>query len=135
MFISIDELNTVLYAENIDAVSGGDDTIITAAIMGAIAEATSHLSRFDTTTIFAATADARDPLLLIFVKDIAVWHFVNLANAGTALEFRRSRYNAAIAWLEDANSGDVQTVFPLLPVSDGSGTVFYGSNPKRDQHY
>jgi phage gp36-like protein len=137
MFLSNDELKTVLYAENILAVSGGDDTLVTAAIQGAIAEAKSHLSRFDKTALFdTPTGDQRNPLLLIFVKDIAVWHFLNLANPGTSLEFRRSRYNAAIQWLKDVNSGDADADFPLLPVADnGGGTIFYGSNPKGEKHY
>lgn len=135
MFVSVDELNTVLYAENILAVSGGDTTIATAAIAGAIAEAKSHLSRFDTQTLFGAVADARDPLLLIFIKDIAIWHFLNLANPGTALEFRRSRYNAAIQWLKDVNSGAADADFPIIPTQSGGGTIFYGSNPKGEKHY
>jgi hypothetical protein bfra3_13620 len=79
-------------------------------------------------------------LLLTFVKDIAVWHFVNLCNAGAELELKEKRYDRAIAWLRQVQKGEVT---PSLPRADddgdgkpdGSNEYIFGSNPKRNQHF
>ena len=81
-FITPEELETHLYKENIEAISREDETILTAAIDAAIEEAYGYLGAYDRKRIFEATGSQRNALLLIFVKDIAVWHFVNLCNAG-----------------------------------------------------
>lgn len=84
-FITPKELETHLYKENIEAISREDETILTAAIDAALQEAYGYLGAYDRKKIFEATGSQRNALLLIFVKDIAVWHFVNLCNAGTDL--------------------------------------------------
>lgn len=87
-FITAEELETHLYKENIDTISREDETILTAAVDAAIEEAYGYLGAYDRKKIFEATGGQRNPLLLIFVKDIAVWHFINLCNAGCDLELR-----------------------------------------------
>ena len=94
-FITADELETHMYSENINVISNDDPAIVQAAIDGATQETKSYLGGYDTARIFSATAGDRNALLLIFVKDIAVWHFVNLCNAGTDINLREARYNRA----------------------------------------
>ena len=79
-FITPKELETHLYKENIEAISREDETILTAAIDAAVQEAYGYLGAYDRKKIFEATGSQRNALLLIFVKDIAVWHFVNLCD-------------------------------------------------------
>lgn len=139
-FITPEELKTHLYRENVDVISREDDTIITAAIDASIQEAWGYLGSYDRDRIFSAKGDGRNPLLLIFVKDIAVWHFINLCNAGTELELRQDRYDRAISWLRQVQKGEVT---PCLPVIDNdgdgkpdtAGQYMFGSNPKRSQHF
>lgn len=135
-FLTTEELGTHIYGENAELISRGDITIPQAAVDGAIAEAKSYLKKFDTTAVFNAAASARNALLLIFVKDIAVWHYIQLANPGIDIDLREKRYNAAIAWLKGVQKGDIS---PDLPETDdetfASGPVQFGSNPKRNQHF
>ena len=139
-FITPEELKTHLYKENVDVISREDKTIITAAIDAAVQEAWGYLGAFDRDRIFSEKGEARNPLLLIFVKDIAVWHFINLCNAGTDLELRQDRYDRAISWLRQVQKGEVT---PCLPVTDNdndgkpdtAGQYLSGSNPKRSQHF
>ena len=137
MFISVDELQTHLYQENINVISRADITIVTAAIDGAVQEAKGYLADYDRAAIFAATDENRNALLLIFVKDIAVWHFLTLCNAGAELELRQSRYTRAIDWLKGVQRGDISPDLPKLTDEDGeiTGGVIYGSNAKRNQHF
>lgn len=139
-FITAEELKTHLYKENVDVVTREDDTIITAAIDAAVQEAWGYLGAYDRDKIFSAQGEERNPLLLIFVKDIAVWHFINLCNAGTDLELRQDRYDRAISWLRQVQKGEVTPCLPIIDNDedgkpDTAGQYLFGSNPKRSQHF
>lgn len=140
MYLSADELKTHLYSEQIALIDDGDPTILQAAIDGALAEAKGYLAKYDLEAVFSAKGDDRNALLLIFVKDIATWHFITLSNGGADLDFRRFRYERAIDWLKSVQRGDVTPDLPIVD-TDGDGTsdlpgeYLYGSNPKCDQHF
>ena len=139
-FITPEELETHLYKENMEAISREDGTILTAAIDAAIQEAYGYPGAYDRKRIFEATGKRRNALLLIFVKDIAVWHFVNLCNAGTELELREKRYDRAIAWLRQVQKGETTANLPVIDEDgdgkpDTAGEYIYGSNPRRNQHF
>lgn len=133
------ELSTHLYGENIEVITRGDDTLITAAIDAAVQEAKGYLGAYDKTAIFAAVGENRNALLLTFVKDIAAWHLVNLCNAGTEMQLRQDRYERAVSWLKEVQKGNVT---PDLPEATSTETgdpltypIAFGSNDKRNQHY
>lgn len=135
MFVSIAELNTHLYGEQISAISGDDETIITAAIDAATAEAKGYLHKYDVEAIFSATGDARNSLVVQFVKDIAVWHYINLANPGADLKIRQDRYNRAIAWLKSVQAGEVVPDLPAATEDENTtGPVSWSANQKRTNY-
>lgn len=137
MYIQTSELRTHLTEETVNVVSGGDDTLLTAAIDGAVVEAKGYLSAFDVSSVFTASGSGRNPLLLIFIKDIAAWHFLNLCNAGADFKVRQDRYERAIAWLKSVQKGDVNPDLPKIE-SDGADIasgILFGSNTKREQHF
>lgn len=139
-FITAKELETHLYKEDIDTISREDETILTAAVDAAIEEAYGYLGAYDRKKIFEATEGKRNPLLLIFVKDIAVWHFINLCNAGCDLELREKRYDRAVSWLRQVQRGETTANLPIVDENgdgepDTAGEYIYGSNPKRNQHF
>ena len=138
MYITVDELKTHLYQENVDIMTGSDATILTAAIDGAVQEAKGYLAAYDREAIFAASGDQRNALLLIFIKDIAVWHFVNLCNAGSELKLRQDRYDRAVDWLKAVQKGAVAPDLPAAVDDSGVATgdiIKFGSNTKRNQHF
>lgn len=137
MFIYLEELKTHLTDETVEVVSGGDETLLQAAIDGAVVEAKGYLSAFDTARVFAASGSMRNPLLLIFIKDIAAWHFLNLCSAGADFKVRQDRYERAVAWLRSVQKGDVNPDLPRLQTDkkDMPSGIIYGSNPKRSQHF
>lgn len=140
MYLTIDEMRTHLYREDVDLISGGDDTIMTAAIDAAVAEMRGYLGKFDRDKIFSARGEERNALLLMFAKDIAAWHFLVLCNVGSDLDFRHGRYARAIDWLKEVQKGNVSPDLPM-PDADGDGkpdqptTYLFGSNKKRNNHY
>ena len=139
MFLTVDELYPHLHDETVAVISRDTEAIPVAAIDAAIAEAKSYLHDFDTAAIFSAEGEARNALLLLFVKDIAVWHFVNLGNACIDMELREKRYDSAIAWLRLVQKGDLSPDLPPRTAEPGNespiGKIHFGSNPKRGQHY
>jgi len=135
-FLTTSELKTHLYAENVAIINRSDDTITQAAIDAAIAEAKSYLGAYDVDTVFARTGLSRNALLLLFVKDMAAWHFLVLCNAGSELKLRQDRYERAIGWLKAVQKGDLSADLPLA-TEDGEeiGIITYGSNDKRENHF
>lgn len=141
-FLTSEELKTHLYKENIETIARTDETLVMAAIDAAIQEAYGYLGAYDRTMIFTAEGSARNALLLIFVKDIAVWHFVNICNAGTDLQLRQDRYERAISWLRSVQRSETKPDLPVAydAVADGTssapaGEYIFGSNPKRHQQF
>lgn len=136
MFLEAAEFDTTIYAELIDAVSREDDAILLASIDAAISEAKGYLSDFDIEAIFAKTGSDRHPLLLTFIKDMAVWHFLALANPSADMELRKARYERAIAWLKGVQKNDI---IPDLPEHEETGPLIgairWGSQPLRENHY
>lgn len=140
-YLTTEDMYTHIYQENIETISHGDEAIMLSAIDAAIEEASGYLTKYDTQAIFSATGSARNAILLLFVKDIAAWHFVNLCNAGVDMELREKRYNRAIEWLEN-NQNRNNPNLPAKPDSTDCGhapgchcQMDYGSNRKRDNHF
>jgi phage gp36-like protein len=141
-FLTIPELSSHLYGEVVSEISRADNDLPQAAIDAAIAEASSYLTAYDVTTLFAQEGAGRNAIILLYCKDIAVWHYIQLANPGVEMELRELRYNNAIRFLKDIQSGKANPSLPTVdPEEAGSGTgsnssfLSYGSNPKRDNYY
>ena len=122
--------------DSIDVITDNDDTIVEAAIDGAVSEAKGYLNDYNTTSIFSATGSNRNTLLLTFVKDIAVWHLVVLSNYKADVEFRKARYERAVAWLKSVQKCDVTPDLPARVATDEKpAKITYGSNTKRGLHF
>ena len=139
MFLNSDELYTHLFPESISAISGTDERLLLAAISGAISESQGYLNHYDIAAIFAKTGDDRDALLLIWLKDIAVWHYINIARPAIDYDVRERRYNAAISWLKGVQKGDIIPPGWDRKTDPDSGEelsspIKIGSLPKRDNY-
>ncbi|WP_425628858.1 phage protein Gp36 family protein [Cellulophaga lytica] len=138
MYITKADFNTHIYAELITAIGRDDDTIINAAIAAAISEAKGYLSRYNVAELLSAEDAERDPVLVMYIKDIASWHFISLANANVDLELRKTRYEDAIRWLKNIQAGKVVYQDWPIPTVDNKGDNDIwqiGSQPKRETRY
>lgn len=137
-FLTPDEIKTHLYSEIVNMVDRTDNSVLQSAIDAAISEVKSYLSAFDTEAIFSSEGDDRNPILLLYTKDISVWHFIQLANPNTNLELRADRYEKAIAWLDKVMRGQVVPDLPMpAPPSDGDQNNFikWGANAPRNSYF
>jgi hypothetical protein len=113
-FLAAADFNSILYPEIITAVSRGDTTLLTSAINAGIEEARGYLlPRYDADAALNAEADDRNPILLVYVKDLVVWHFIALANPNIEITLREDRYKTALNWFKAVQAG---TTNPNLPV-------------------
>lgn len=138
-YLTQEELKTHIRQEHTELLSRGDDTIVEAAIDGAIEEAWGYLvNLYDVEEIFSREGKDRNNLLLIMVKDIAVYHFVKLTNSIGYFEHRQKIYDRAIEWLDGVGKGEISPRLPRKKDEDGNpqaGLIHSSSNPKRVQHF
>ncbi|MBS0647380.1 MAG: DUF1320 family protein [Verrucomicrobia bacterium] len=138
MFLTPEEVNTHLYGEVVTEISRADTTILQSAISAAIEEAKGYLTAYDLTAIFSATGADRNSVLLLFCKDIAVWHFINLSNPAVEMQLRLERYEKAIKWLEKVQSGKTNPSLPfpeVTPPAQANNYLKWGGNYKRSTNF
>lgn len=139
-YLEIEEMTTHIYQEDMDTISHGDDAAMMSAIDAAIEEVQGYLVKYDANRIFAARGKERNPILLLFIKDVAAWHFCNICNAGVDIEMREKRYDRAIEWLKN-NQNRKNPNLPAAPENTDAhcpqcnSDFAFGSNRKRDNHY
>jgi hypothetical protein len=138
-YLTAAELNTHIFPEVMDEIDRGTSDIMDTAIKGAISEAYGFLNRYDRVAIFEAVGDDRNPILLLYVKDIAVWHFINLCSLSIDVAFREKRYDSAMASLLLIQNGKMTPDLPIpipddtLPQTDS--TIRYGGGRSRNQGF
>lgn len=133
-FLTVQELNTHIYSELVNAITQNDPDIVQAAIDATHGQVRNYLSRFDTEALFNAIP--KDAMLLMYCKDIATWHFLVLSNAGVDITLRKERYDDALADLKDIRSGKMTPDgWPLKSEDQKPGYFNWGSNERRSNHY
>ena len=132
----IEDLNTHMYPEIIDTITRDEESLVQDAIDAAVGEATSYLERFDTDNLLNQEDSDRDKTLLMYLKDITVWHLLAVANPDTDLDFRESRYKMAIKWLEKIQGGKVTPKdWVLSSVETANDPFFVSSDTKRETSF
>lgn len=106
------------------------DALPNAELM-AQAEMESFLNaRFDVAQIFNKTADQRNPVVLMYLIDLTLYHIHSNISPRNIPELRGIRYEAAITWLKMVASGKIN---PDLPTKDEDNADYYinlGGNTK-----
>lgn len=137
-FITVDDYSASVRLEFIDKAVRGDDNILEIVENQAISEMKSYLSgRYDVEAVFSATGEDRHDLVLMFAKDIAIYHLCSIRE-GLMTQNRIDRYNRAIDWLKDVQKGElVVEGLPRLTDEDQAAKSEYlmKSNPKRVNRY
>lgn len=134
--VTPEDFDSVIYSELQDAISREDPDILYDAIATAESEATGYLSRYDTDTLFSLQDDERDSSLVMYICDIAAWHFIALANANIDMQLRRTRYEDALRGLKDIQSGKIVKKKWPLPIVEEENKIFHVSSaPKRSTRW
>jgi hypothetical protein len=88
-YLTTAEVSSHLYNEVVAEIERNETTkpLLQQAIDAAIAEVKSYLSAYDIAAIFEAIDGNRNAILLLYTKDVAVWHFIQLANPAVECNF------------------------------------------------
>jgi phage gp36-like protein len=142
-FLTVADYGLQIRDELRGLLTDGSDALLTQAATAAQAEMESYLrGRFDVATIFATTGEARPPLLVLYLVDLALYHLHSRQNPRNVPQIRQDRYDAAIDWLKAARKGSISTGLPLEPPvgedgapNDASILPRGGSLPKQRNTY
>lgn len=136
MYLEIEELKTHAYDEEIGAIIRGDETIAYACIDMAIEFVSSKLMKhYKIDEIFATRGDARNPLILKYVKDIAIWELIGLANPSIDYSDKKFRYEQAVDWLTAVYKGMPANLPRIEETTIENSSFKYFSNPPRSNRY
>lgn len=136
-FITINDLLSAIYPEQLDAITRDDDALPQFGIDAAIEEMIGYLSpKYNVEAIFAKTGLLRNKLLIVLCRDIAVYHIISLSNPGINADSKKARYDRAIEWLRQVQKEQVNPPDLEKKVTDETNNeILMSSNTKRTQHY
>ena len=136
-FIETTDYEVSIHNEILTAITRNDPAVIEIAEDQAIEEMKGYLrARYDVDRIFAARGSQRNPLLLMFCIDIAVYHLHTAHNPQKMPQVRVDRYERAVSWLKEVQRGNIQpSGLPVLTPAEEHGHVQATSNPKRTTHF
>ena len=137
-FINISDYPSTIRTEFVVRVVGDDENILEIVENQAISEMKGYLSaRYDCDKAFSKTGDDRHDLLLMFAKDIAIYHLCSIRE-GLMTQNRIDRYERAVEWLKGVQKGEV-TIEGLDRVEEETGALSsefqMRSDKKRENHF
>lgn len=106
-FITKSDYTSSIRVEFLDSAVREDPNILEIVENQAISEMKGYLSaRYDCEKAFSAEGSQRHDLLLMFAKDIAVYHLCSIRE-GLMTQTRIDRYERAVEWLKGVQKGEI----------------------------
>lgn len=108
MLISKEDFYSHIYEEAVDTISRGNDAHLAMAIKAATGQALRAMARYDTDFIFDLEDDeekAPYAELIMYIKDIAKWHFIAVCNVQVDYEVAKDRHKQAVTELDKISKG------------------------------
>lgn len=138
-FLIFEDYKTLIKDDVLQAVMDNDKSIILEVEQMAQAEMESYLNqRYDVANIFNKTGNSRQPLILMYMIDIVLYHVHARINPKFIPDIRKDRYDIAISWLNKVARGDINPDLPKIENSEsplaGLGQR-WGSNSKFNHQY
>ena len=138
-FLTKDDFKAVCDPATLEVIDQADDQNRERAIGYAMEEVASYLrSRYDVNKAFSKEGSERNQQLVMIVCDVALYHLVALLPKRIGFEIRETRYNNAISWLKDVQSGKATPDLPVLTNDAGEdigNPVRYGGWEKSNYMY
>jgi phage gp36-like protein len=130
MFLLEDDYKAQLKEQALDALTGYNNHVRMDVEIKAQAEMESYLrERYDAAAIFSAVGNDRNPLIKMFMVDIAVYHLFCAIAPRNIPQIRLDRYNSAIKWLDMVRKGQISPALPALQATNSTtNNSIFGSN-------
>lgn len=134
-FLDRPDYYTTINLTVLDTLVGGDTSIITELSLEAIEEMKSYLvSHYDVDAIFSAALATRNKTVLMYCKDIGLYHIFSLYSIRRMPAIREQRYKNAMQWLVNVSEQKLSPVGLPLNTNPESAFVKTGGNEKRINH-
>lgn len=139
MFITEEDFKVLIGDNALKAISQASQQIRDNAETEAVEEIAAYLRpKYDTNAIFGTQGNNRNPLIVMYTCDIALYHMTAAMPQKMGAEIRKERYDRAIKWLEGVQAGKIIPDLPLATNEDGTTTaptIIYGSQPKLNHNW
>ena len=139
MFIEEYDYQVVIGETALKVVAQANPDNLINAEAEAIEEISGYLRpKYDCGRIFSAEGEKRNRQILMYACDIALYHLASSLPNKMGMDIRKERYERAIAWLKDVQSGVVLPDLPIATDEDGGDaapSIRYGSQPCVDNSY
>lgn len=137
MFLSLSDFRAAIKDDLLRQVLGiaqqpgatlADSPELAQAVREAVAEMQSYLrTRYDVATLFALQGSARDPILVMYGVDIALYHLHCRIDPRKISDLRTDRYHNAMEWLKAVQAGKLIPDLPTHPDTAAPPTFTSGS--------
>jgi phage gp36-like protein len=140
-FITQSDYDVAIHTEILDAIIRNNPALLEMAEDTAIKQIRGYIGqRYDCDNIFNKTGTNRDPLIMMHVIDIALYHLHAAYNPNRFPEIRKERYKDATEWLKLVQSGNANYEgLPLKTDTDGNtgnaSKISITGNTKRNNHF
>lgn len=132
-YINPEDYDASIHREILDALIREDETLLEVCEDQAISEMRGYLSsRFDCDKIFSATGSERHPLVLMYAKDITLYHVFCIHNPQKISKIRIDRYERSLEWLKGVSKFEISV--EGLPELDASVTKQNSAFQMRSYH-
>lgn len=138
IFLKHDDFTVTIDDNLLNQIIKNQPALLDSIELMAIAEMQSYLaSRFDVANIFNKQGNQRNPLIVLYLIDIILYHLHARVSPRNISQLRVDRYNQAIEWLKMASTGIIQPDLPLKKdnMGDADDRLKWGSNPKLNQRF
>jgi len=106
------------------------------AELAAIEQASTYLrTRYDVVATFGAAGAARNPLLIMYLIDLIIYHLHSNTASRVVPAERVKRFDAAITFLNGVNGGGLLPDLPLLPETTPDPLLRTGTNRKYSKRW
>lgn len=131
MFLNQEDYKTLIKDPILAKVVESNDSIREEAEEMAQSEMSSFLNGdFDVESIFGETGADRNPVVIMYLLDMTLYHLhARLAHVQMP-KIREERYKRAISWLEMVNAGKLTPDLPLKATEDQATGLRFRSNAK-----
>lgn len=141
-FINDEDYKVVIGDTALKVVSQTDAAVRANAEREAVEEIAAYLRpKYDCEAAFTAAGGERNPQLVMYACDVALYHMVSAMPQKMGSEVRRERYERALKWLEGVQAGRIIPDIPLMGDKEGGedtaagSAIRYGSQTKLNHNW
>lgn len=90
--------------------------------------------RYDVAAVFGTEGEGRNPLVVMYLCDIALYNMAASLPQKMGMDVRQMRYERAIGWLEEVSKGNIVPGLPVAVGDDGESvalTTRWGSERRQ----